>query len=343
MNATKKIVIIGAYPPPVGGVSIHIQRLISLLSDKAEFDVIDESAIIKKDWPFNIRTLNLFKYFEIIRNADVIHIHSGLFIRRLFHVIICKLILRKFTVVTIHHNPEVEKFPNITKWLLKKCDHAILVNKEGYEMMETDSKCNYHLMPAFLPPIIDNEPELPLAVSKWISKKKGEKTIICVSNAWRLVLHNNEDLYGLDLCIEAIYKLREKGYNVCLIFVVASNPFQAKLMEDYRGRIKSFNLDDNILIWEKPLSFIRLVLNSDIVLRATNTDGDALSIREALYFNKIVIASDVVKRPDSVLLFKNRDSNDLAEKIQKSHIRPKGLKRDSIIDFAKEYEVIYNI
>ena len=90
MQNRKKIILIGAYPPPVGGVSIHIQRLIYLLSNNAEFDVIDESAIRKEEWPFNIRSLNLIKYLRIVKKADIIHIHSGLFVRRFFHIIVCR-------------------------------------------------------------------------------------------------------------------------------------------------------------------------------------------------------------------------------------------------------------
>ena len=46
-------------------------------------------------------------------------------------------------------------------------------------------------------------------------------------------------------------------------------------------------------------------------IRPTNTDGDAVSIREALDFNIPCIASDVVVRPKEVKLFKNRDIMDL--------------------------------
>jgi hypothetical protein len=58
-----------------------------------------------------------------------------------------------------------------------------------------------------------------------------------------------------------------------------------------------------------------LIDSSDIVLRPTNTDGDALTIREGLYLNKSVLASDVVERPKGTLLFRNRDIADLESKL----------------------------
>ena len=339
----KKIVLIGAYPPPVGGVSIHIQRLIGLLSNHADFDVVDESSIRKERWPFNLRSFNLLKYLKIVKRADVVHVHSGLFIRRLFHVIVCRFLLRKFVVVTVHHDPAVERFSGVTKWLLSKCNHAILVNREGYDMMKTNSGCQYHMMPAFLPPIIDREPDLPETVKNWTAVKKGNGAVICVSNAWRLVLHDNEDLYGLDLCMEAFRLLKLKGRNYKLVFVVASNPNQVELMNSYKKYIHDNGLEEDILIWESPLSFIRLILDSDIVLRTTNTDGDALSIREAIHFRKPVIASDVVKRPDGVRLFQNRNVESLVENILNCPVEKANGKKKETKDYISQYKAIYGL
>ena len=36
---------------------------------------------------------------------------------------------------------------------------------------------------------------------------------------------------------------------------------------------------------------------TDVLLKPTNTDGDAISVREALYLGVPVVASDVVERP----------------------------------------------
>lgn len=59
------------------------------------------------------------------------------------------------------------------------------------------------------------------------------------------------------------------------------------------------------------------MLESDIVLRPTNSDGDALTIREGLLFEKKVIASDVVSRPINTFLFKTRNIVSFVETIEK--------------------------
>lgn len=338
----KKILLIGPYPPPIGGVSIHIQRLEHLLKKKVSFEIADESRIIKKDI-LNIRSKNLIQYIKLVRESDIIHIHSGVFILRIFHIIICRFICRKYTVVTIHHDPTVEKFVSLTKWFISKCNHTILVNEKGYKMMKTNSDCKYHLIPAFLPPIIENEPNLPDEISCWINNKKELGYDIFVSNAWNLLLHDGIDLYGLDLCIDAFKELKKQEKKCCLIFIVASNSNQQDLMIDYKKRIHEYGIEDIILIWEKPLSFVRLIKDSDFVLRTTNTDGDALSIREALYLNKPIIASDVVMRPKGVFLFHNRDINSLLETINKC-ITTKGDKMGiGEKDYITEYYDIYSL
>jgi hypothetical protein len=61
----RKVLIIGSAPNHIGGVAIHIKRLIEYLSEDFIFDVIDESKNITNDF-FNIRSLNFITYFKKI-------------------------------------------------------------------------------------------------------------------------------------------------------------------------------------------------------------------------------------------------------------------------------------
>jgi hypothetical protein len=79
--------------------------------------------------------------------------------------------------------------------------------------------------------------------------------------------------------------------------------------------IKKLKLTDNFLLIHQELSFIKVMEYSDIIVRATNTDGDSLTVREALFLGKRVIASDIVKRPTGIVLFQNRNMNDLESKL----------------------------
>lgn len=338
----KTILYIGPAPQNIGGISIHIRRLVNLLKDDYDFDFVDEGHI-RYDGIFNLRSKNIFKYIKKVINADIVHIHSGIWILRAFHIIICKLLLRKKTIVTVHRDPTIEPHAGFTKWLLSKCDHAILVNPKGYDVMYKPGKCQYHMMPAFLPPIMEDEPLLPETIISWIARARTqENAFIMCSNAWNLVMHNGEDLYGLDMCIDAMNMLKCSNIPYYLIFVVASNTDQQERMRSYKDKVSELGLSERVLIWEESVSFVRLLQLCDLVLRTTNTDGDAISVRESLFFNKPVLASNVVDRPENTNLFKTRDTSDLVEKIKSFDLNYSKLVSPEIHNYKVIYNKIYN-
>lgn len=307
----KKILLIGPYPPPYGGVSVHIKRLRSLMSGLFDIDVIDETRI-KKDGVFNLRSLNIFRYLQKVFAADIVHIHSGKFIFRLLHFFTAALFFKK-KVITIHgYEPgRGDKIRTLDKIILNNCNRIIFVSKE---LAAAFGSKKYFIKEAFLPPDISDEPEIPAGVAGWIEKKKQIGYMICVANAWRLDRHNNEDLYGLDLCILAAKKLKELNTQTAFIFIVCDSTGVISI-EKYKQQVKDFELEEYFLLVESPLSFIKLITRTDVVLRPTNTDGDALTVREGLFFGKTVIASDVTFRPANTKLFRNRDSDSLAQAI----------------------------
>ena len=338
----KRLLFIGPAPQNIGGISIHIRRLTGLIKKDYEVDYVDEGHV-RYDGFFNLRSGNVLRYLSKVLRADIIHLHSGTWQLRTIHILICKVLLRKRVIVTIHRDPNIEPHTGLTKRLLKQCDCAILVNMEGYQAMQCESNCKYVLLPAFLPPDMDSEAPLPEELFNWIyDARKNEGSYIMCSNAWNLVMHSGEDLYGLDMCIEAMINLRgeqEKKFN--LVFVVASNTGQQERMTSYKKLIAENGLDRRVLIWEKPASFVRLLQLCDLVLRTTNTDGDAVSIREALYFGKPVLASDVVRRPEGAELFKTRDMEDLTEQIRRISSNGAKMKMPPPVDFHALYKNIY--
>ena len=334
----RKLLIIGPSPKSFGGVAIHIRRLAILMQDEFDISYIDEGRERFEGF-FNLRSLNLFKYLNFIIKADDVYINSGLFFLRIFHIMVCKILLRKKTIVAIHHDVTRERMILLTKFFVKKCDTLLVVNQTTEKIFKNCVK-NLIYLSAFIPPNIEQEPELPQEVIDWCMKCRNNKyAVLLVSNAWNLVTHNGYDLYGLDLCIEAMKLLLDKGKkNFYLVFVVASNTSNQDMMAGYKRFIKNNNLEENILIWESPLSFVRLIQKCDIVLRATNTDGEALTIREAFCFNKKVVASDVIPRPTNTFLFKNRDSSSLANAIEvaancNNHL----ISDDHTLDYYKKF------
>jgi glycosyltransferase involved in cell wall biosynthesis len=309
-----RVVLIGPMPPPLGGVSMHLKRLSSLIENKFDLKFIDESHQVKEKY-FNLRSLKIFHYFNLVAWSDLIFIHSGGKILKIIHIIIGKLLFKKI-ILTIHSYPlnptPASKF--FDEFFFKFANTIITVNTDILERLSLPAnKCI--LQPAFIPPNLKEEPPLPSSVCEWIEeKKKNGKSIIC-ANAWQLKKNNGQDLYGLDLCIDVTAQLIDHGYKICLVYIVSSIEKYKETYLYYQSIIKKYNLSDNFLLINENLSFVKLIEKSDIVLRPTNTDGDALTVREALFLGKPVIASNIVTRPNGTILFQTRDVLDLKNRI----------------------------
>ena len=182
-----------------------------------------------------------------------------------------------------------------------------------------------YLCRLFLPPSLENEDELPNELEEILEKNKNKENKIVISNAYRLDWHNNEDLYGFDLLLKVAKTVKKNKLKIFIVLIISSGEENTSLLKKYNNQINNENLSSVVVLLPYAVSFVKLILRSDLVIRATNTDGDSLSIREALHLKIPVIASDVVERPSGTILFKNRDSEDLYEKIianiDKSFIR----------------------
>jgi glycosyltransferase involved in cell wall biosynthesis len=310
----KVILFIGPIAPPYGGISIHIDRLSILLEKDFHSDYIDESKAIKQGY-FNIRSLNMYVYLKKILTSDVLYIHSGNSLLRAFHVAVGSLMGRK-TILTLHAYPfdKLKAVKLLEETIYGRATKIILVNENLYDKIQLPrNKCL--VRNAFLPPVMQKEPSLPETVNNWLTKSRHDGKYILCANAWQLEIFNNEDLYGADLCIDVVKKLNDTQLKVSMVFNVASlDKFRDKY-DSYQSIIDQLGLGDSFLLINEKMSFVKLIEKSDIVLRPTNTDGDALTIREALFLGKPVIASDVVNRPQGTCLFQNRNAEDLANKI----------------------------
>ena len=236
---------------------------------------------------------------------------------RCFHLLIAKILFRKRVLVTIHSI--WGKTPvkiHLIRLALKLADRVIAVNSD---ILEKLGLINSVIQPAFIPPELDTEPELPAQISRWLENQRGQSRKIIAANAFRIELYEGQDLYGIDISLEMMRQLvHDQGQQISLIFIISSVDRAGRKLDEYLQLIKEWELEDHILLACISLSFVKLINHADIVLRPTCTDGDALTIREALYFNKPVVASDMVTRPEGTVLFRNRDAKNLSEKV--SHV-----------------------
>ncbi len=309
------VLITGPMPPPAGGISIHLQRLQHLLKHEFNLDFIDESSSKNKLY-FNIKSLNLFVYLKKIIHSDLVFIHSGNRLFKKLHIIAGKLFGKKI-IITIHGYGKKRSllFRLYDQLVFNLANKIILVNPEIRQKLNLNEH-KIVIKNAFLPPVLSEEPNLSNAIeTRLIAAKQQNKTIIC-ANASRLDNFNGEDLYGLDMSIEATKMLVDAGIPVDVIFIVSSLDTGEDKFQKAQNLIQQYQIQSSFFLINEKASFVKLIEQSDMVIRPTNTDGDSLTIREGLYLNKIVLASDVVKRPDGTKLFKTRDTANLFEQMK---------------------------
>ena len=315
MNTKINVLITGPMPPPAGGISIHLQRLQYLLKDEFNLDFIDESSSKNKLY-FNIKSLNLFVYLKKIINTDLVFIHSGNRLFKKLHIIAGKLFGKK-VIITIHGYGKKRSFlfRIYDQLIFNLANKIILVNPEIRQKLNLNEN-KIVIKNAFLPPVLSEEPNLSNAIeTRLIAAKQLNKTIIC-ANASRLDSFNGEDLYGLDMSIEATKMLVDAGIPVDVIYIVSSLDAGEEKFQKAQNLIQQYQIQSSFFLINEKASFVKLIEQSDMVIRPTNTDGDSLTIREGLYLNKIVLASDVVQRPQGTKIFKTRNTADLFEQMK---------------------------
>jgi glycosyltransferase involved in cell wall biosynthesis len=283
-DTIKKLLVIGKKPLPIGGVTIHVQRLLEYLT------------INKLDYYFyDLSKFSFFSFVRSIKNYKYAHIHTSSPHLRLIFSLICVIVQTK-SIITIHGNlNRFGKIKNlIDKLSIKFCTYPIVINNCSYEIaMKLNS--NTQLLSAYLPPI--KKDELPIEITEMLQDVKNKYKFIVVTNAYAKSYDiNSDEIYGIDFLIQYFKTMNDYA-------LIISDP-SGDYIQSYSSQILNF---PNIKIIGYPHSFIKVLEYADIYIRNTSTDGDSLSIHEAISLGVSVIATDVVDRPENVYLIKRNN------------------------------------
>jgi len=190
--------------------------------------------------------------------------------------------------------------------------YKIIVVNETHFYKLTRWGCNpskVEIINAYIPPLLEGEgSDISPDLKEFI--KDGDKII--VSNASKLVLYKDQDLYGVDMMVYLTQKLKPKFKKIrtiiCLGEIGDRNYF-----DEINALVKRLNIENNfkIVIGE---NLIPILSKTHLVIRPSYSDSYGVSIAEAIYMKVPAIASDVCIRPEGTVLFKNRDMDDLFKK-----------------------------
>ena len=271
----------GKIPPPIGGISIHIQRLIRIVdSSSMKTELLDYS-----------KERNLVSIFNKVSRSEIVHIHLSRKIIRLVFIIIFK-ILKKKVIVTFHGK---YNFTNRYDYLsLKMASSSILLNEWSYNNAKKIICDKIFLIGAFIPPFKIEKSSLLIETKEIILNLNQKFDNVFCTNAWDVALdEDGREIYNGSLLLDLFKKLR----NVALVFSDPKGNYLKYLKNKYK------QIPENIHFINYEHDFTEVISLTKAVIRPTITDGDSLSVKEALFLQRDVISSDIVDRPKGCILY----------------------------------------
>jgi len=302
-----EVLIVGPYPPPLGGVSSHVQRATIALQD-AGYTVgvlnhftseIDNSPVV------GTLRRNPVLYFLKLRKAHgpVVHYHHAGRLSLLLAAALARPKRDGRWLVTIHNHSLTRSLESsrssrrLVRWALGRFDQVIAVSREIAQTLERhEVNAPIVVMPAYIPAAPGKSHRSVRSLARDDVEWSGVTLIV---SAYRVSRFNGGgDIYGLDIAVKIFAALAREGLDLRLAVFLAHAP---------RGRWARRYLDSTLACVNPELQpRLRLLVGETLLpafdqrvvyLRPTRTDGDAVSVREALDAAVPVVASDVVWRP----------------------------------------------
>ena len=320
MCEKQKIAIIGPYPPPYGGISVHIQRVLNYLDEeKYAYDFFLENRTAKcsnstyKFYGFK-KLLSLCKL--LFKKYFLIHHHSPDWKTRV--ILSVYGILGKSVYLHIHgaslkdtvENGGIKSF--LTRKLLRFVN-IIADNEDIAQLAQKYSPNSLAIIDAFLPPLYNQEVYKNF-ITRYKDILQGQNYVISMVG-W-FTYYEGQDLYGFDIALDALHRFKKEVDKDVLFLVSINGVISEELHKKVNDYIQKNNLMTNVFfLYEEMPEVWPIYLVSNVFIRPTCTDGSALSVKEAMWFETPVIASNCVPRPEGVVLFKNRSAEDLFSRI----------------------------
>lgn len=329
-GGTARVLLVGALPPPVGGITVHLERFLARPPAGVDLAVLDlRKRCLTSARGTSRRLADLLRAFAF---ADLVHIHVSSQLKLL--VALAARLLGKRVVYT-HHNNVIAR-PLLFRLLFRLCHHVIFVNDRCIPaaLHRPCAAARWSVVPAFIPPAAE------AALPSWLEQRLDGFDHLVVTNCSRLAWVEEGETYGFDLLVAAFHRLEAQGRlkGTAFVFLDPSGEYAGRHGLGEGGRSAAGNA--LVYVGGQALSFPALLRRARVSVRATRTDGDSLSVRESLFHGVPVVASDVVSRPEGCRLFATGDAADLAERLAEALQQRDGV-HDAPFDATGAIAAIY--
>ena len=309
-----RVLLVGDYPPPHGGVAVHVQQLHGYLRERGvEAVVLDIgkggrpapdvipvrtatqygtrlAGFLREGWTVHVHTSgNNPKSWMLAATAGVraraprvITLHSGL----LPDYLAASVSRRAFARVALAGYSRVVAVSEAVREALARCG----VPEE--KLVVYPAFCGSQVRPGRVSPEIE-------------AARARRKPLLAMA-------HHPSPVYGRGLMFRALRMIADELPGVGLAVFGPGTRSEAFLQEAREHRVEELIEDLGELEHSRALA---LIARCDAFIRPTTHDGDAISVREALALGVPCVASDVCGRPHGTYMFRAGNAVDLAERV----------------------------
>ena len=323
-----KLLLIGPYPPPHGGISVHVAEAKKQLDQAG---VCCRILNLNRSAPKSDQYICFRSSLELLLillshawRGWTFHLHTNGHNRKSWLLALaCGLVgqLAPACLLTVHSGmaPVYLSQENVWQRRLARAtcllyDRVVAVNHQirGALASAGVSPDRLEVVPAYLStaPPAALLATLPATLEELVREARPLLTTV--------LFYRPE--YGFDLLVHALGRLRCRYPNLrCLVMGSGEQQDEAERLIQKKG------MEDTVkLLGDLPHELcLALIAASDLFVRPTLKDADSISVREALSLGVPAVVSDVGHRPPGALLFRAGDRNDLVSTMEAALATPR--------------------
>jgi glycosyltransferase involved in cell wall biosynthesis len=324
------IAIWGRVPPPIGGMAIHVERLLPYL-ERAGLSVRMYS--LQRSGPAHplvtdVSRHRIIWFLRLLlgRSAPVHYVLGG---RALTRFAAGVLAAARGKQIVLRVGGESLRRTGIaggpmarwaTRFALRRAAAVIGVNAEICGVARTLGARpeRVHHIPGFIPPPNDREGHVPAEIRRFAEDHRP----LLVSGG-QVPRPGERDLYGVGSLLDLMPRVLTDHPRAGLVFYAYQvRAGEESLWHDLASEVARRKLEDAVLVHPSAGEFWPVIGLADVMLRPTATDGDSSAVREALYLGVPVVASDCAPRPAGTVLYPTGDREGLASAVVNVLSRP---------------------
>lgn len=314
--------IYGCYPPPYGGIGIHVKRLLPLLARSGISyrvyngvgDFADPPRIV------NITRSKLSSGLEAILcgRHRVYYVLSTRTSTRFWAGLMAtagKRVVLHIDGASLHK--AVASPRRRERWIsyfaVRRVWGLVGVNESIRQLAANirGSDRRVWSIPAYLRPGQPDASAVEPEVRQFV--ELHGPTLLAMG---RFAEIGGREVYGLPELIDLLVGVRRQHPAAGLIFALTHpEDLDGPMWPTLKARIEQLGLAEHFRIRLAKSELVPLMASCAVMVRPSSTDGDSVAVREALYCGLPVVASDCVPRPKGTILHRTGDSGQMVERV----------------------------